>query len=99
MDFLLTRYVFRGVDFQDKLVHPQGHHVARQADITLASVDELNFDALSDQGFESLFTRNKPVIFNYHGYPVELKVRSTLSDDLRGRMLTAGVCSGAAVRA
>ncbi|TBU24036.1 phosphoketolase [Dichomitus squalens] len=29
--------------------------------------------ALSDQGFESLFTRNKPVIFNYHGYPVELK--------------------------
>ncbi|KAI9061053.1 phosphoketolase [Trametes sanguinea] len=29
--------------------------------------------ALSDEDFDSLFTRNKPVIFNYHGYPVELK--------------------------
>ena len=33
--------------------------------------------ALSSEGFDSLFTRNKPVIFNYHGYPVELKVRFT----------------------
>ena len=30
--------------------------------------------ALSDSDFDSLFTHNKPVIFNYHGYPVELKV-------------------------
>ncbi|KAI0787950.1 phosphoketolase [Fomes fomentarius] len=29
--------------------------------------------ALSDEGFDSLFTKNKPVIFNYHGYPVELQ--------------------------
>ncbi|KAH9945234.1 phosphoketolase [Epithele typhae] len=29
--------------------------------------------ALSHEGFESLFTKNKPVIFNYHGYPSELK--------------------------
>ena len=29
--------------------------------------------SLSDEGFESLFTKNKPVIFNYHGYPIELK--------------------------
>ena len=34
--------------------------------------------SLSDEGFESLFTKNKPVIFNYHGYPVELKVRLSL---------------------
>ena len=56
--------------------------------------------ALSDQGFESLFTRNKPVIFNYHGYPVELKVRTTPSYNLGGRILTTvclfrDCCSGA----
>ena len=31
--------------------------------------------ALSDGGFQTLFTTDKPVIFNYHGYPVELRVR------------------------
>ena len=35
--------------------------------------------ALSDQGFDSLFTPNKPVVFNYHGYPVELKVLFPIS--------------------
>lgn len=35
--------------------------------------------SLSDEGFESLFTKNKPVIFNYHGYPVELKVCMMIS--------------------
>ncbi|KAI1797383.1 phosphoketolase [Ganoderma leucocontextum] len=29
--------------------------------------------ALSDDGFDSLFTCHKPIVFNYHGYPVELK--------------------------
>ncbi|KAH9856640.1 phosphoketolase [Lenzites betulinus] len=29
--------------------------------------------ALSDSGFDSLFTKDRPVVFNYHGYPVELK--------------------------
>lgn len=29
--------------------------------------------ALSDGDFEGLFTRDKPVFFNYHGYPMELK--------------------------
>ncbi|KAI0312344.1 Rec8 like protein-domain-containing protein [Amylostereum chailletii] len=39
-----------GIDFHDRVILPQGHHVARQADITLATADELNFnfdDALS----------------------------------------------------
>ena len=31
--------------------------------------------ALNDVGFDSLFTCHKPIVFNYHGYPVELKVR------------------------
>lgn len=29
--------------------------------------------ALSDDGFAALFTRDRPVHFNYHGYPIELK--------------------------
>ncbi|KAK9466988.1 XFP N-terminal domain-containing protein [Lipomyces arxii] len=29
--------------------------------------------ALTDEGFASLFTLDKPVHFNYHGYPTELK--------------------------
>ncbi|KAI0066081.1 hypothetical protein BV25DRAFT_1879090 [Artomyces pyxidatus] len=38
------------VDFEDREVQPQGHHVARQADITLATADDLHFD-LDDQGY------------------------------------------------
>ncbi|KAF7327423.1 putative phosphoketolase [Mycena kentingensis (nom. inval.)] len=29
--------------------------------------------ALSDEAFDALFTSSKPVHFNYHGYPIELK--------------------------
>ncbi len=35
--------------------------------------------SLSDEGFNSLFTSHKPVVFNYHGYPAELKVCLFLS--------------------
>jgi xylulose-5-phosphate/fructose-6-phosphate phosphoketolase len=29
--------------------------------------------ALTDEAFAEIFTENKPVHFNYHGYPAELK--------------------------
>ena len=29
--------------------------------------------ALSDDDFETLFTANRPIHFNYHGYPIELQ--------------------------
>lgn len=29
--------------------------------------------ALHDEEFETLFTGNKPIHFNYHGYPIELQ--------------------------
>jgi xylulose-5-phosphate/fructose-6-phosphate phosphoketolase len=29
--------------------------------------------ALSDADFEAMFTADRPVHFNYHGYPIELK--------------------------
>jgi len=42
--------VDRDIDFEDRVVQPQGHYVARQADITLATGDDLHFD-LDDQGY------------------------------------------------
>ena len=42
----------RGVDFQDQVHQPHDHHVARHADITLASAQDLEFDLASDAGFE-----------------------------------------------
>ncbi|KZV63378.1 hypothetical protein PENSPDRAFT_616694 [Peniophora sp. CONT] len=41
-----------GVDFQDQVHQPHDHHVARHADITLASAQDLEFDLASDAGFE-----------------------------------------------
>lgn len=29
--------------------------------------------ALSDHAFDTLFTKDRPIHFNYHGYPIELK--------------------------
>lgn len=48
--------------------------------------------ALSDGGFDSLFTAHKPVVFNYHGYPVELKVRLSSSSPLVLRTVTHRRC-------
>lgn len=42
----------RGVDFQDQAHQPHDHHVARHADITLASAQDLEFDLASDTGLE-----------------------------------------------
>ncbi|VDC06437.1 unnamed protein product [Peniophora sp. CBMAI 1063] len=42
-----------GVDFQDQVHQPHDHHVARHADITLASAQDLEFDLASDAGFEN----------------------------------------------
>jgi phosphoketolase len=29
--------------------------------------------SLSDEAFDVLFTRDRPIHFNYHGYPIELQ--------------------------
>lgn len=41
---------YRDLDFEDRPVHPQGQHVARMADITLATADDFQFD-LDDPGY------------------------------------------------
>ncbi|KAI6040325.1 Rec8 like protein-domain-containing protein [Pisolithus marmoratus] len=38
------------IDFEDRIAEPQGHHVARQADITLQTADEFQLD-LDDPGY------------------------------------------------
>ncbi|OAX40105.1 hypothetical protein K503DRAFT_768902 [Rhizopogon vinicolor AM-OR11-026] len=38
------------IDFEDRIAEPQGHHVARQADITLQTTDDFQFD-LDDPGY------------------------------------------------
>ncbi|KAH7910585.1 Rec8 like protein-domain-containing protein [Hygrophoropsis aurantiaca] len=38
------------IDFEDRIAEPQGHHVARPADITLATADDFQFD-LDDPGY------------------------------------------------
>ncbi|KAJ7911489.1 phosphoketolase [Mycena leptocephala] len=36
-------------------------------------VPELRVRVVNHEAFDSLFTRDKPIHFNYHGYPIELK--------------------------
>lgn len=40
----------RDIDFEDRIAEPQGHHVARQADITLQIAEDFQFD-LDDPGY------------------------------------------------
>jgi cohesin complex subunit SCC1 len=47
-DFLITPK--RDIDFEDREIQPQGHHMARQADITLATADDLQF-GVDDGGY------------------------------------------------
>lgn len=41
---------YRDIDFEDRIAEPQGHHVARQADITLQMAEDFQFD-LDDPGY------------------------------------------------
>lgn len=38
-------------------------------DLTKLQSQDKNKDGLSDSEFDKIFTKNKPVIFNFHGYP------------------------------
>lgn len=40
----------RDIDFEDRIAEPQGHHVARQADITLQTAEDFQLD-LDDPGY------------------------------------------------
>ncbi|TFK40130.1 phosphoketolase [Crucibulum laeve] len=56
-----------------KLVPELRVRVVNVTDLMILSMSGSHPHSLSDEAFESLFTKDKPVHFNYHGYPIELK--------------------------
>ncbi|KAK9471099.1 XFP N-terminal domain-containing protein [Dipodascopsis tothii] len=56
-----------------KLVPGLRVRVVNVTDLMILSTENEHPHALSDTDFRSLFTGDKPVHFNYHGYPTELK--------------------------
>ncbi|KAI0822473.1 phosphoketolase [Trametes gibbosa] len=47
--------------------------VVNVTDLMILGPTDSHPHALSAAAFDSLFTKDRPVVFNYHGYPVELK--------------------------
>jgi len=47
--------------------------VVNVTDLMILGATGTHPHALNEDAFESLFTKDKPVHFNYHGYPIELK--------------------------
>lgn len=47
--------------------------VVNVTDLFILADTGLHPHSLSADAFTSLFTNDKPVVFNYHGYPIELK--------------------------
>ncbi|PFH53195.1 hypothetical protein AMATHDRAFT_188435 [Amanita thiersii Skay4041] len=47
--------------------------VVNVTDLMILSAGGAHPHSLSDEAFDSLFTNDKPVHFNYHGYPIELR--------------------------
>ncbi|SAM83242.1 probable xylulose-5-phosphate/fructose-6-phosphate phosphoketolase [Ustilago bromivora] len=53
-------------------------------DLMILSEGSVHPHALNDQTFDGLFTRDKPILFNFHGYTTALK--GLLGDRLSGEM-------------
>jgi xylulose-5-phosphate/fructose-6-phosphate phosphoketolase len=47
--------------------------VVNVTDLMILSASGSHPHALSEDAFDALFTKNRPVHFNYHGYPIELR--------------------------
>jgi xylulose-5-phosphate/fructose-6-phosphate phosphoketolase len=47
--------------------------VVNVTDLMILSASGSHPHALSDDAFDTLFTKDKPIHFNYHGYPIELR--------------------------
>ncbi|KAK9477313.1 XFP N-terminal domain-containing protein [Lipomyces japonicus] len=47
--------------------------VVNVTDLMILQAHGTHPHALTDDGFDSLFTKDKPIHFNYHGYPTELQ--------------------------
>ncbi len=47
--------------------------VVNVTDLMILGVHGSHPHSLTDDAFDALFTHDKPIIINYHGYPMELK--------------------------
>ncbi|KAJ8469487.1 hypothetical protein ONZ45_g16871 [Pleurotus djamor] len=56
-----------------KLVPALRVRVVNVTDLMILSTSGSHPHALTNAAFDSLFTKDKPIHFNYHGYPIELK--------------------------
>ena len=56
-----------------KLVPALRVRVVNVTDLMILGQSGSHPHSLSDADFETMFTKDRPVHFNYHGYPIELK--------------------------
>ncbi|KAL0954571.1 hypothetical protein HGRIS_003531 [Hohenbuehelia grisea] len=56
-----------------KLVPALRVRVVNVTDLMILAQSGSHPHSLSDEAFDALFTKDKPIHFNYHGYPLELK--------------------------
>lgn len=47
--------------------------VVNVTDLMVLGVDGTHPHSLNSDAFASLFTKDRPIHFNYHGYPIELR--------------------------
>jgi len=71
-----------------KLIPALRVRVVNVTDLMILSENGAHPHALSNDGFESLFTADRYVHFNYHGYPMDVK--GLLGERNDGRMTIAG---------
>ncbi|KAJ7454731.1 phosphoketolase [Mycena latifolia] len=69
----VTFEVIAAAAFLRKHVPELRVRVVNVTDLMILSTTGSHPHALSDEAFDSLFTPDKPIHFNYHGYPIELK--------------------------
>jgi xylulose-5-phosphate/fructose-6-phosphate phosphoketolase len=62
--------------------------VVNVTDLMILSAGGSHPHSMSDRDFFNLFTQDRSVHFNYHGYPIEL--RGLLADRLGGGRITIG---------
>ncbi|KAF2144057.1 uncharacterized protein K452DRAFT_356998 [Aplosporella prunicola CBS 121167] len=68
----LTFEVVKAAELLRELVPALRVRVVNVTDLMVLSLDGMHPHSLSDQSFNSLFTSDKPIHFNYHGYRNEL---------------------------
>ncbi|KAJ3249612.1 hypothetical protein HK104_007653 [Borealophlyctis nickersoniae] len=64
--------------------------VVNVTDLMVLSATGGHPHALSDEKFDTLFTKSKPIVFNFHGYPSVIRGLCFDRPDIHGRMRVHG---------